>query len=301
MKRSTKVLIGFLAVIFLCLFLIIARGIWHNRGLETITVDGLERGYFIHVPESYDGSQAVPLLLALHGGGGDGRNMDRLTGLNELADQKNLIVVYPVGYEKSWADYRGISKASLAGVDDVAYIRALIDSLSDTYNIDGVYGFFAQMLACDLSEQIDGIAVVAATTPANLPDQCNPSRPIPVLFIFGTDDPLVPVEGGQVMDNRGEVLSLGESAKLWADLNGCDPTPAITDLPDTNEDGMTVSYELYGSCSQDASVGVYIIEGGGHTWPGGWQYLPERWIGKTSRDVDANMLIWTHFFDMVVE
>jgi polyhydroxybutyrate depolymerase len=97
---------------------------------------GRRRTYHIHVPPSYDGTRAVPLVVALHGRGGRGAGMMALTHFDRVADHEGFIVVFPDGYRRSWADGRGSTPADRAGLDDVAFIARLIDTLSVTYRID---------------------------------------------------------------------------------------------------------------------------------------------------------------------
>lgn len=267
----------------------------------SLSFGGLTRAYRGHLPSSYENTPYVPLLLALHGHGGDGLGMQRLTHLNTFADQRGFMVVYPDGYQKSWADGRGASEADQANVDDVGFLSTLIDTLASQYKVDRshVYvtgisngGFMTDRLACDLSNKIAAVAAVAAPMPTDLSARCAPKRPVPYLLIQGTADPLVPAQGGPILGERGTVLSASETAQKWASIDGCKPTPATGQEPDTTNDGTSVSYETYGGCRNRSAVMLYLVEGGGHTWPGGLQYLPESLIGKTSRDVDADALIW---------
>jgi polyhydroxybutyrate depolymerase len=266
---------------------------------------GLTRTYLIHVPPSYDRTTAMPLLLVFHGGGGTGEGMAKLTHMSNVSDEAGFIAVYPDGYKNTWNDGRGVSASELAGVDDVGFISKLIDTLSNQYRIDSnrVYatgmsngGFFTDRLACELSDKIAAVAVVAATMSPNISNACSPARPLSVMIIQGTADPLVPIGGGEVRGlyggERGSALSLNDTVKRWVQMNECAPDPTVTNLPIVSDDGTRVLRETYGQCTQGAEVVIYIIDGGGHAWPGGIQYLPESIIGKTSRNMDASQVIW---------
>jgi polyhydroxybutyrate depolymerase len=156
-------------------------------------------------------------------------------------------------------------------------------------------------LACELSEKIAAIAPVAGNIPENLLMACSPSRPVSVLAINNVNDPLVPFVGGEVtgpfgMKKLGKVLSASESVKLWVKHNKCSPAPVLTYEPDIDpHDGTRIKKETYSNGESNSEVVLYIIEGGGHTWPGGQQYLSERIIGKTSRDMNADEVIWDFF------
>jgi len=281
-----------------------------SRPGDSIIFAGLERTYRIYMPPSYDKSTPLPLLIALHGGGGSGEKMEELTlgGFNRLSDQEGFIVVYPDGIEKHWNDGRENVKyrAHREKIDDVGFISALIDHLVKQYNIDikRVYvtgisngAMMSFRLGCELSEKIAAIAPVSGAMPKDL--VCSPLRPVSVLVISNKEDPMVPWEGGEIRFGRqrfGEVLSVEESVRLWVHHNQCSSSPANLLEPDKDpQDGTRVRREEYGQGKEGTEVVLYAIEGGGHTWPGGQQYLPAWIIGKTSRDIDANEVIWNFF------
>ena len=275
---------------------------------RTIISGGLSRTYIVHLPPAYQnqGAQSFPVVLAFHGGGGKADGMDKLTHMNATADQDDFIVVYPNGYKNSWADGRGVTNAEKDNVDDVQYTSDLITDLAAHYRIDPkrIYatgisngGFFSERLACDLSSTIAAIASVAATFSVNLAGRCAPTRPVPFLLIQGTADPLVPFEGGTVALERGEVLSAKGAVADWVAIDGCTSPSIDGNDPDVADDDTTISHQFYTNCSGGTKVSFYAIHNGGHTWPGGYQYLPEVAIGKTSRDMDASEVIWQFFSD----
>lgn len=227
-----------------------ARSTQANTGADTIgdiTVGGMQRTYLLHLPTGYQSSQPAPLLIALHGNGETG-GMAELTGFDDLADTQGFIVVYPDGIAKSWA-HRNNTDADRAGVDDVAFIGALIDQLAAQYAVDParVYatgmsngGFMATLLACALPDRIAAAAPVAATMPVSLVSDCHPSRPVPFLLIHGLGDMVVPPNGGMVQaqgGNLGLVLSDADTASFWANHTGCTFPPAVTYPPATVDDG----------------------------------------------------------------
>lgn len=280
---------------------------------SSISVGGLERTYVIYIPSSHEPSKPIPMVLLFHGGGGTGQGMENLTlgGFNRLADMEGFIVVYPDGIDKHWNDGRGLQayRAHRENIDDVGFISTLIDRLVRTLNVDTtrIYaagisngGQFSQRLACELSDRIAAIGVVAIQLPEHLPSSCALKRLVSVLMMPGTEDPLVPWEGGEIGFRRGRkfgrVLSVRESIDFWVKQNRCSGSPVVTYEPDRDpKDGTRVRRETYGSCGEGAEVILYAIEGGGHTWPGGDQYLPASIIGRTNRDIDANEAIWSFF------
>jgi polyhydroxybutyrate depolymerase len=156
-------------------------------------------------------------------------------------------------------------------------------------------------LACELTEKITAIAPVAGNMPQKLYPSCSPSRPISVLAINNVNDPLMPFAGGNITGpfgwkKLGKVLSADESVRFWARHNNCSLSPVITYEPDKDKtDDTRVRKEDYNNGKAGTEAILYAIEGGGHTWPGGYQYMNKRIIGKTSRDIDANEVIWDFF------
>jgi polyhydroxybutyrate depolymerase len=284
---------------------------------QTMEFGGKTRSYRVHVPPGHDLSKPTPLVLVFHGAGGDGAQMMRLTGFNELADQHGFIVAYPEGYQKNWNDGRGVPHwpAQAENIDDVGYISMLIDRLSKTLNVDRrrVYatgisngGLITLRIGCELSDKLAAIAPVARTLTEKMAQSCRPPRPLPVLFVIGDADPLIPWQGGEQNMGQGfmvRVLSAPQTVAHWVNRNGCAAKASVTELPDRDpQDGTRVRRELYGSCKAGAEVVLYAIEGGGHTWPkleraGGPMVdaATARRFGKTSRDLIASEAIWEFF------
>jgi polyhydroxybutyrate depolymerase len=277
---------------------------------SSIYSGGLQRTYTIHIGSSYDKDRPTPLVIVLHGGGGTGQGMNKLTNFDSIADAENFIVVYPDGFENHWNDGRNVQRyrTQAQNIDDVGFISSLIDTISGELNIDAkrVYAagisngaMMSHRLGCELSQKIAAIAPVAGNIPANMVSVWSPSKPVSVLIINGTDDPLVPWAGGSVHLGRielGQVISVEDTVKFWVTKDNCFASPIVSQLPDkAPSDGTTVSIETYGGCQDGAEIVLYAVEGGGHTWPGGLQYSQEALIGRTSRDFDASEVIWQFF------
>ena len=269
---------------------------------ETLKSGGELRNYWLVRPEGLEKTKPAPLLMVLHGSAGSGEDMMTVTqrGFERLADKEKFVVVYPDALERRWNDQGGT-------VDDVGFLLAIVDKLVADGLVDktrvfvtGISngGMMAQRLACEQAERIAGIATVAGGLSEPLQATCKPTRPLPVLVIHGTEDPIVPWAGGAVagFEDFGKVLSARETATFWAANNRCGAGGVIMPEPDRDpRDGTRVKMEAFASCPAGAAVRLAAVEGGGHTWPGGYQYLPERFIGRTSQDVDANSLIWNFF------
>jgi len=274
-------------------------------GQKSIASGGLERIYLVHVPSSYRKGTPTPLVIAFHGGGGDGEGMERLTHINDVSDSAGFIAVYPDGIERNWNDGRPEINP---GVDDVGFVRDLLKQLESDYSIDAkrVYatgisngGFMSYRLALDLDGTFAAVAPVGALMTEQLYGKPPPASPVSVLVVMGKDDPFVPWSGGDVtagLRKRGTVVSTEATVEYWLKADGCAATAAISELPDSDpSDGTRARVELYGGGREGTAVELIAVEGGGHTWPGGLQYLGERTIGKTSRDFDASEVIWDFF------
>jgi polyhydroxybutyrate depolymerase len=272
-----------------------------NRDGE-IQHGGLTRTYTLHVPSSLNGSSLAPLVLVLHGGGGAGPSTERMTGFSDLADRRGFIAVYPNGVDRRWNDARG--EVARQDVDDVGFLTALVEHVRRTLPIDPrrIYAagisngaMMSYRLACERSETFAAIGPVAGAMPEPLGPRCSPSRPVALVAINGTEDPLVRWGGGPVARNRGRTMSVPESVALWTRLNGC-PSPAtVTQEPDRDPaDGTRVRRETREPCREGASVVLYAVEGGGHSWPGSTRSrLPL--TGRLSRDINATDVIWGFF------
>ena len=271
-----------------------------------LTVDSRQRTYLLHVPASYSADRPVPLILSLHGRLGDGKGQARLSGFDALSDEHGFLVVYPDGLERSWADGRGATPSDKQHVNDVHFLSELITRLQSDYNIDParIYangmsngGFMTARLACDLSDRIAAVAIVAASISAPTANSCHPARPISVLILQGTTDPLVPFDGGALGRNgdRGEVLSHQAAVEKFVALDHCPGAPKTQHLPDTASDNTSVDVSLFTGCSAGTEVASYEIVNGGHAWPGGLAYLPANVIGITSRNLDASSIIYAFY------
>ncbi len=267
---------------------------------------GIKRTYRIHAPPSYDGTKPVPLLLVFHGLGGSGREMEVATGFNELSDRRGFLVVYPDGYEASWADGSGATPAGRVGVDDVGFVSALIYKLGNELRIDlnRVYatgysngGMFVQRLACELSQKITAVASVAGTMAGKLSTSCNPGRAVSVMHIHGTEDSIVPWQGGEVRGvgiSGWRILSVPTTMSKWSDINGCPKSSQEDYIASNNRD---VKRKTYSGCRDSTEVVLYGVIGGGHSFHGlvGEIQLVEQSATKPDSVIQAEEVIWNFF------
>lgn len=262
-----------------------------DRSMQKELFDqGRRRTYYLHIPKSYEKDDPLPLVLAFHGSGKQGKDMAAFTGLSNLAEQKGFIVVYPDGINNQW----DIGYDSRPGINDISFVSALITHLTQVLSIDKrrIYatgasdgGFFIQRLACQKPGRIAAFASVAASLPVQLKRSCRSLSPISMLMVNGTADLVVPWEGGQLPKGQtGKYLALPPVLNVinfWRQHNACHSTQEIKQLS-----GSHVEVARYPQCQAGTEVVLVKLKGGGHIWPGG---------SGPSQFLNASLEIWNFF------
>lgn len=277
--------------------------------LETIAVGALEREFLLHVPDGLPDAP-LPLVFVFHGGNGHAVGTMNLTRFNEVADREKFLVVYPQGVGRSWNDGRvtEVTQAHREGVDELAFFDSLLAHLSERHPVDarrvhatGISNgaIFSHYLAAKRAGKVASIAPVVGGIADPFHERFDPAQPVSVLIVQGTADPLVPYEGGKIAGpdgkNRGGIIATDEAVRLWTRANGCSPEPEVAWLPDRDPgDGCRTESRTWSGGRDGTEVVLWRIEGGGHTWPGGLQYLPARIIGPVTRDFGSQE-IWEFF------
>ena len=296
-------------------------------GLVTRTMAAFpSRGYAAYVPSSYDGFARLPVILVLHGGGGNRAFARKLTcpGGDEtspecfdvVAGAKGFLVVYPDGTGapalpdlRTWnagggdAGWQCVSGyACNHAVDERAYFEALLRDLATVVHIDPKRVFatghsngaaLSERLACEMPLAIAGIAPVAGGNQYSTLAPC--ATATPVLEIHGTADPCWPFDGGTQScadKNPGAKIGVPKTLSDWRQRNGCSSTESTTPLPDVAADGTTTTRHDY-DCPKGREVVLLEVLGGGHTWPGG--YARNGDTGPMSEDFSANHAIVDFF------
>jgi len=256
---------------------------------RSITVDGGARTYLLHVPANHDPGKKMALVLVLHGATQSPESAERMSGMSELADREDFLVAYPRGTGRlpTWNSGNCCGYALNNKIDDVAFIRALIDKLEREYPVDSkrVYvtgisngAMMSFRLACDLSERVAAIAPVEGAQ--NL--ACRPSNRVSVLVFHGTADRLVPFDGGSTpfqVGGRRTDTPVMDTVAFWAGKDGCSSAPVGQKTP-------AVHTTLYPDCQDGAGVQLYAIQGGRHMWPG---------TRLSGNDVRATEIMWAFF------
>lgn len=262
---------------------------------ETTSHGGLERTYHLTQPTN----DVAPLVFVLHGGGGRGDLIARITGFDAWCQAHGFIGCFPDGIDKNWNDGRDLPErtASRENIDDVGFLTNLIDQIQNVdrervYIVGASNGaMLGYRAAIEQPKAFAAIASVIGQLPIPFAYEHQPTVPMPVLFMLGTEDPICPFEGGTLTIQRekaGQVMSAAESVDYWLQANQCAAIPDETLIAQrTDDQPMNVWRETYGGGLDDSEVVLYRVEGGGHTWPGGEQYAPEFLIGKTCRAFSA--------------
>ena len=282
-----------------------ASGVGLPSEKKSVSVQGRKRTYRLYVPPTVPRNAPSPLVFVFHGGGGQGPSMERLTSFDDLAEREKFVVAYPNAIGAHWNDGREVDAfdSQREAVDDVAFVSTLIDAISAVHRIDAgrVYAtgisngaIFSNYLGARLADRVAAIAPVAGGLAEPLRPVFHPSRPVSVLIVNGTEDPLVPYSGGAVSRTHGRVLGAEETARLWAEADGCG-RDAAKDAPTAVAEGCSTVRRRWTGGRDRTEVVLDTIEGGGHTWPGGPQYLPRILVGRACPQPDATKEIWEFF------
>ena len=258
----------------------------------TLEFGGRTRTYLLHLPSGYDGQSLLPLVLVLHGGGQRPESAERMSGMSVKADREQFIAVYPTGTGRSgdrptWNSGNCCAYAMENRVDDVGFLRALIETLARSYRVDlrRIYvtgisngAMMSYRLACELADKIAAIAPVEGA----LNVECHPTAPVSVIIFHGTADRLVPFDGGSTpfqLSGKREDNSVAGAVKFWTRQDGCSGPPK-------HEESPAVHTDRYTDCKEGTAVSLYAIQGGRHVWPG---------TPLSGNGVPATDLMWSFF------
>jgi polyhydroxybutyrate depolymerase len=251
-----------------------------------LEVEGYQRQFIVHIPPGYQPGVPLPLVINLHAYTHSVFQQEELSQMHAKADEEGFIVVHPqaLGNPTAWYGYL----PGLPGEIDKRFFAELLAHLQQEISIDParIYaaglsdgGAMANMLACEMSDTFAAVAPVSGFH-GNL-DNCVVSRPVSVLAIHGTADPVLPYDGVE-----SEIPPVRLWVEAWAQRNRCDLTPSV----EHPQEGLTV--ETWQNCDENTTVILYTREGGDHIWPG--SESGEQMEG-TPANINATDVIWDFF------
>lgn len=276
----------------------------------TIMSGGAARTVVVYAPTGYDGRRRVPLVLNLHGSQSDAAEQMLRSELARTAERETFVVAAPQGLLPAPPGFRwnvpGVTTTDPNAPDDERFLDDLLDHLQAVLCIDArrVYGAgysgggrMISQYACDRPERLAAIAPVAglragvpiAGAQGPQPDRasCDPPRPVPVITFQGTSDPVNPFAGGGLPYWQYGVPA---AQARWAEINGCRRGPRTQSVT------RHVSRVAYTACRRDADVVMYLVDGGGHTWPGSVAMVPlVPFLGPVTFEIDAATRMWRFF------
>lgn len=269
-----------------------------------IVVAGQRRTFVVRSPAAAPAPGTKrPLVIMLHGGGGNAPNAEQMSGFTALVEREGIIVVYPEGTGRrpdrllTWNARHCCGPAMEREVDDVRFISAMLDTLIAKYPVDPrrIYvtgmsngAMMTHRVGIALSHRIAAIAPVVGTI---FGDEPRPANAVPAIIFNGMKDASVPFAGGpsggagrRSWDGTPAAPAAAQGA-FWARANGCDATPAV-------ETRGTVVHTRY-RCPAGREVELYAITDGGHAWPGG--RAGSRRGNQPSTAMNATDVMWAFF------
>lgn len=268
-----------------------ARTLPNGTTQQTVVSGGQDRRYLIRVPPGYDGSTKTPVVVLFHGLGGTPQGVIETTSMGELADQSKTILVAPLarGRITEWDFRTPISEPT----SDLAFVRDLVKELKTDACVDSsrVYaaGFsngavLALALACDGTTDF---AAYGAVSGPYWSDSCRTSPPASIIYFHGLKDKVVPYAGAETV--IGPLPPVNDVMASWAAHNSCPAASATTTV------ARHVRHYTWTSCRKGSGVNVYVVDNGGHRWPGGKPVPSGKVSGVMTQEIDASTLIWRFF------
>lgn len=280
-----------------------------HKYLYSIEAQGYQWDYSTIVPSSYSNSKKFPLVILLHGAGGNGEVYLNKTAWAEKAEREGFIAVAPNGLPakmdrkarftfnpRLWNSGVLSPDSPRSKIDDVVFFKKLLEKLYSQYQIDRSKVFLTGhsngggmvfYLATKLSKEIKAIAPVAS---ALWIKEAETEINVPTLYILGEADPALPLQGGERKTPWGKSLvpSHQESIDTWAKILGCSKENKLI--------RNSSAVKIYQYCiSNKKKFFVYSLEGHGHEWPGGERMLPAFKTGEMIKGFKATEVIWDFF------
>lgn len=290
----------FLRLFFFCVCIALFSSLSAQEILnKSFMHDGILREYRLALPSNFEARQPLPFIVNMHGLGSNSLEQLLYSAMTELADSLGFILAYPQGLEATIGPQTSThwNAGFGTGVDDLGFVGKLIDQTYLDYGIDlsRVYatgmsngGFMSYHLACQLSDRIAAIASVTGAMTFGDIGNCAVDRPVPVMQIHGTADGTVPF-GGTPFFNP----PISEGVQFWVTRNGCSAVADTTVIADVDlTDESTANLYVYGDCDDNTAVHFYVVDNGGHSWPGAF---PIPGLSPTNQDFSATEVMLEFF------
>jgi polyhydroxybutyrate depolymerase len=294
---------GFLLSLILAVmtFLLLGQNSWAMERIK-LPHDGVQRSYLVQAPNA--ARQELPLVMVLHGGGGNADNAVRMTGFDKKARAEGFIAIFPEGSSrfgrfKTWNSGHCCAYSAWKDIDDIGFLGAVLDDTAKRFSIDPnriyVTGMSnGAMMAHRMGREMSGrIAAIAPVVGTLFGDEVTPRHPVAALIINGTLDKNVPMAGGLGLDENRKIpvkdrpfAPTSSQLTFWAKANGC------TDGPHKSRSG-NVTQTDYQSCKNGADVRMLEVHDNGHAWPGGNKGGPRG--DEPSNTINATNVIWEFF------
>jgi polyhydroxybutyrate depolymerase len=244
---------------------------------QSVSVDGMDRTYLLHVPPQHDPEKPMPLVIVLHGHGGSAGAMVGSTGFDAIADREGFVVAYLQGTKGSdgkagWNT--GITPDPGITVNDVKFVRKVAAHLQTKLGVDPkrIYaagfsngGFMSHRLAAQASDLLAAVGVVEGTVGTQQDgawlDIAPAKGPIPIAIVHGKKDTTVPYAGGTTA-NGHTFRSVADAVARWVKTNGCTGKP----VKKTVIAGKVLTAD-YNTCKAKSEVLLYTLVEGQHQWP----------------------------------
>jgi polyhydroxybutyrate depolymerase len=269
------------------------------------------RAYIVYAPPNYDPATPTPVVVLLHGRPSSAAGMAAITQMNEVAARHGFIVVYPDGLQNQWnAFFDLVGQRSVLPQDDVGFLRTLMEDLRVDFNIDPARqylggfsngAFMTHRMVCSTTDAFAAFAAVGAALYTVMVDECRTGRPAPILIMNGTGDPSIPYGGVETPGAQGGepvriTLSVQETVAYFIRRNHCSLGGTSTTFAESGRSPGThvIRFEPR-DCDPGAEVVFYLVNGGGHNWPGVPDVLDEERFGPVNMDINAGEAIWDFF------
>jgi polyhydroxybutyrate depolymerase len=282
----------------------------------SLRVADRNRRYIVHVPPQARENRPLPVILSFHGGGGTAKGGQEYAGADPLADREGIIMVYPEGTGTLPRRLHTWNAGSCCGyardhhVDDVGFVRALLDDLARRAPVDQrrVYatglsngGMMSYRLAAELGDRIAAIAPIAG---GMVVDSIRSPRPVPIMHIHSIDDPRALYKGGlgpPFPFTHARVMHpvMDSVIAHWVAFDRCPQAPAVGETIHGRATSPSATHTAtpirYGPCAGGSEFVLWKLTGAGHVWPGAGVQSWQQYVGPATDVIGADTLMWRFF------